>query len=166
MANLNKVLLIGRLTRDPELRYTQGGTAVTEFGIAINREYTTADGTRKKDTCFVDIVLWARRAEVACQYLKKGSPIFVEGRLELDQWQSQEGQKRSRLRVVADNFQFLERAGGGGRPGEDMDAAADAATARPPRRDDSSPPPKGKAPAGAPPAGGDDFGLEEDEVPF
>jgi len=158
MANLNKVLLIGRLTRDPELRYTQGGTAVTELGIAVNREFTTSDGTRKKETCFVDVVMWARRAEVACQYLRKGSPLFVEGRLELDQWQGPDGQKRSRLRVVADNFQFLDRPGdrSGDRSGGQPAAAPAGAEARP-----AAPAGRAEAPAG----GADEFGLEDD-VPF
>lgn len=107
--NVNLVILAGRLTRDPELRHTDGGTAVTEIPLAVNREFTTSDGTRKKETCFTDVVLWARKAEVACQYLKKGMGIYVQGRLELDQWQSPDGKKRSRLRVVADQFQFLDR---------------------------------------------------------
>lgn len=106
MSNYNKVLLMGRLTRDPELRWTQQGTPVSEIGIAMNREYTV--GTeRRKETTFVDVTFWRRQAEVICQYLRKGSPIFVEGRLTLDSWETQEGQKRSRLRVVGDNFQFL-----------------------------------------------------------
>lgn len=122
MANLNKVMLIGRLTRDPELRKTNSGTSVTEIGLAVNREFTTSDGSRKKETCFVDVVLWAKRAEVAAQYLKKGSPIFIEGRLELDQWTSPDGAKRSRLRVVADGFQFLDSPRANGNQTE---AAAD-----------------------------------------
>ncbi|MGQ9590652.1 MAG: single-stranded DNA-binding protein [Planctomycetota bacterium] len=113
MSNYNKVLLIGRLTRDPELRYTPQGTPVSEIGLAVNREYAVGN-ERRKETTFVDVTLWRRQAEVACQYLKKGQPIFIEGRLVLDSWETPDGQRRSRLRVVADNFQFL-----GGRPGED-----------------------------------------------
>ncbi|MHC5077631.1 MAG: single-stranded DNA-binding protein, partial [Planctomycetota bacterium] len=112
MANLNKVFLIGRLTRDPELRYTQTGTAVAEFGLAVNRNYTTAAGEKREETTFVDVIVWQRKAEVICEYMSKGRPIFVEGRLELDKWETKDGQKRSKLRVVADNFQFL-----GGGPG-------------------------------------------------
>lgn len=112
MASLNKVLLIGNLTRDPELRYTPSGTAVADLSIAINRKYTTASGEKKEETCFVDVTLWARRAEVASQYLKKGSPLFVEGRLHLDKWENNEGQKRSKLKVVAQNFQFIGPSGG------------------------------------------------------
>ena len=120
MSNLNKVLLIGRLTRDPELRYTPQGTPVCEIGMAINREYTV--GTeRRKETTFVDVTLWKRQAELVCQYLKKGTPIFIEGRLSLDTWEQQDGQKRSRLRVVAENFQFIggRSEGGGGVSGEE-----------------------------------------------
>jgi single-strand DNA-binding protein len=107
MANLNKVFLIGRLTRDPELRYTQNGTAVVEFGLAVNRNYTTADGQKKEDTCFVTVIMWQKKAEIISQYMRKGRQIFIEGRLELDTWQTPEGQKRSKLRVVGSNFQFL-----------------------------------------------------------
>ena len=117
MANLNKVLLIGRLTRDPELRYTPSGTAVAEFGLAVNRNYTDGRGERKEETCFVEIVAWARQAEVMNEYLAKGRQVFVEGRLEFDSWETPEGQKRSKLRVVVDNFQFIggrDDAGGGG----------------------------------------------------
>ncbi|MCU0722354.1 MAG: single-stranded DNA-binding protein [Planctomycetes bacterium] len=122
MANLNKVFLIGRLTRDPELRYTQSGTAVAEFGLAVNRNFTTSSGEKREETTFVDVIVWRRKAEVVCEYLGKGAPLFVEGRLELDTWETSEGQKRSKLRVVADNFQFLQAGpsgrgeGGGGGP--------------------------------------------------
>src|ERR1700731_4394649 len=119
MANLNRVLLIGNLTRDPELRYTPKGTAVTEIGLAVNRVYSGEDGEKKEEVTFVDVTLWGRQAEVAQEYLKKGRPVFIEGRLQLDTWDDkQSGQKRSRLRVVAENMQML----GGGPPG----AAADA----------------------------------------
>lgn len=117
MSNYNKVLLMGRLTRDPEVRYTPQGVAVTEIGVAVNREYTV--GTeRRKDTTFVDVTLWRRQAEVVCQYLKKGDPIFIEGYLSLDTWEGQDGQKRQKMRVVADNFQFIGgRTDGEGRRG-------------------------------------------------
>src|ERR1700761_9319734 len=108
MANLNRVLLIGNLTRDPEVRYTPKGTAVTEIGLAVNRIYSGEDGEKKEETTFVDVTLWARQAEIAGQYLKKGRPVFIEGRLQLDSWDDkQTGQKRSRLRVVAENLQLL-----------------------------------------------------------
>lgn len=113
MANYNKVLLMGRLTRDPELRYTQGGTAVAEFSIAINRTFKTAEGERREEATFVDVTVWRRQAETCAEYLGKGRSVFVEGRLELDKWETQEGQKRSKLRVVADNVQFLGPPSGG-----------------------------------------------------
>ena len=115
MANLNKVLLIGRLTRDPELRYTSSGRAVSDLGIAVNREYTV-NNERRKETAFVDVTAWGRTAEVICEYLKKGREIFIEGRLTLDTWE-QEGQKRSKLKVVADSFQFVGGGGGESREG-------------------------------------------------
>ena len=109
MANLNKVMLMGRLTRDPELRYTKTGTAVCKFGLAINSNFTGQDGQKKEKSTFVDVTVWQRRAEVVAEYFKKGSPIFVEGRLELDQWETENKEKRSKLYVVAENFEFLER---------------------------------------------------------
>ncbi|MFV0416276.1 MAG: single-stranded DNA-binding protein [Chthoniobacterales bacterium] len=112
MASVNKVILIGNVTRDPELKYTPKGTAVTEVGLAVNRNYNTDSGDRKEETTFVDITLWGKTAEIACQYLKKGRPVYFEGRLQLDSWEDkQSGAKRSRLRVVGETMQFL---GGGG----------------------------------------------------
>ena len=106
MANLNKVFLMGNLTRDPELRYTPSGSPVCEFGLAINRSYKTAAGEQRDEVCFVDIVMWGRRGVVISEYFTKGKPIFIEGRLQYDSWETAEG-RRSRLRVVADNFEFL-----------------------------------------------------------
>lgn len=107
MASLNKVLLMGNLTKNPELRYTPGGSAVTDFGLAINRTYTS-NGEKKEETCFVDINVWGKQAESVSKYLQKGSPAFIEGRLQLDQWEDKEtGKARSRLRVVAERVQFL-----------------------------------------------------------
>jgi len=120
MANLNKVFLIGNLTRDPELRYTPSGTAVASFGLATTRKYRGQDGEQKEETCFVEVEAWARRAEVISEYLSKGSPVFVEGRLRLDTWETQQGDKRSRLKVVAENFQFLGGRRGGGGQREDF----------------------------------------------
>ena len=108
MANLNRVLLIGNVTRDPELRYTPKGTPVTEIGVAINRVYTAADDQKQQEVTFVEIEFWARLAEVAGQYLKKGRSVFVEGRLQLKSWDDKKsGQKRSRMIVVGENVQFL-----------------------------------------------------------
>jgi single-strand DNA-binding protein len=107
MASLNKVFLMGNLTRDPELRYTPAGLAVASFGIAINRAWTAKTGEQKEEVCYVDINIFGRRAEVIGEYFSKGNPIFIEGRLQFNQWETKDGQKRSTLRVVADNFQFI-----------------------------------------------------------
>ena len=116
MANLNKVLLIGNLTRDPEVRYTPKGTAVGDLAIAINDSYKAQDGTMKEVVTYVDIEVWGRQAENCKQYLTKGRPIFVEGQLKLDQWE-QDGQKRSKLKVRALSVQFLGSPAGGGSGG-------------------------------------------------
>ena len=160
MASLNRVFLIGNLTRDPEVRYTPKGTAVTELGLAVNRTYSTEQGERKEETTFIDVEFWGRQAEVIGEYMKKGRPIFVEGRLRLDSWEDkQSGQKRSKLRVVGEGFQFLGgRDGGGGGEGEGGPSE------RPSR------PQGGQRPAGRPaqgntppPAAGPE---EEDDIPF
>lgn len=117
MANLNKVLLMGNLTRDPEVRYTPKGTAVGDLGIAINDSYKAQDGSIKETVTYVDIEVWGRQAETCKQYLSKGRPIFVEGQLRLDQWETPQGEKKSRLRVRADRVQFLGSGGGGGGQG-------------------------------------------------
>ena len=128
MATLNRVLLIGNLTRDPEIRYTQKGTALAEISLAINRVHVGDDGQKNDDVTFVDVVLWGRLAEVTEQYLKKGNPVFIEGRLQLDSWDDkQTGQKRARLRVVAESVQFLGgRTDGGGSSGARSQAAQQA----------------------------------------
>ena len=116
MASFNRVILVGNITRDIELKYTQGGMAVTELGLAVNDRRKNANGDWVEDTTFVDVTLWGRTAEVASEYLSKGSPILVEGRLKLDTWET-DGQKRSKLRVVCDRMQMLGGGGqGGGRP--------------------------------------------------
>ena len=113
MASFNKVILLGNLTRDPEVRYTPKGSAVCDLGIAVNRVYTTEGGERREEVTFVDVVLWARLAEIAGEYLRKGRPVFIEGRLQMDSWDDkQTGQKRTKLRVVGETMQLL-----GGRPG-------------------------------------------------
>ncbi|HJO95073.1 MAG TPA: single-stranded DNA-binding protein [Victivallales bacterium] len=106
MASFNKVMLMGNLTRDPELRYTPSGSAVCDFSIAINRKYSTG-GQEKEEVCFVDIVVWAKQAESCGKYLQKGSAVFVEGRLRNDNWEDKDGRKRSRLRITAERVQFL-----------------------------------------------------------
>lgn len=119
MANLNMVLLIGNLTRDPELRYIPSGTAVANFGLATNRIYNTQDGERKEEVCFVEIVVWSKTAENCANYLSKGSPVFIEGRLQFDSWETEDGQKRSKLKVVANRVQFLGGRREEGAPGAD-----------------------------------------------
>ncbi len=111
-ASLNKVMLIGNLTRDPELRYIPSGQAVTTFTIAVNRTYNSQAGEKKEEVSFIRVVVWAKRAEVCNEYLKKGSGVFVEGRLQSRSWEAQDGTKRSTLEVIAQNVQFLSRSGG------------------------------------------------------
>ena len=114
MASYNKVMLMGNLTRDPEVRYTPKGTAVTDLGLAVNRKFRVDDEMRE-EVMFVDITFWGRQAEVIQQYLKKGGGIFVEGRLQMDSWDDrQTGKKRYQLKVIGENFQFVGSSGGGG----------------------------------------------------
>ncbi len=109
MAQLNKVFLMGNLTRDPELRYTPSGSAVTDLGLAVNRSWTGKDGERKEDTLFIDVTVWDRQAENCCQYLKKGRAIHVEGSLKMESWDDKTtGEKRSKIKVLADRVQFLD----------------------------------------------------------
>jgi len=107
MANLNKVFLIGNLTRDPELRYTPGGTAVANLGIAVNRRFKDSSGELKEEVCFLTVTVWDKQAEACCQYLKKGRPVFVEGVLQSRFWETSDGQKRSAIDVRAERVQFL-----------------------------------------------------------
>ena len=152
MANLNKVMLIGNLTRDPELRYTPKGTAVAELGMAINRVWSNDQGQRQEDTTFVDVTLWGRQAELAQQYLGKGRPVYIEGRLQMDTWEDKNtGQKRSKLKVVGENMQFLPGGGGGGQ-GRGAE----------PQQEQSQPGPQSQ---GASPAA-DNFDDEGDDIPF
>ncbi|MBC8379254.1 MAG: single-stranded DNA-binding protein [Planctomycetes bacterium] len=113
MANLNKVLLMGNMTRDPQLSYLPSQTPVVEFGLATSRKYKKQDGTQAEDVCFVDCQMFGKRAETVNKYFKKGEPIFVEGRLKFDSWQAQDGAKRSKLRVFVENFEFIGRGGSG-----------------------------------------------------
>ncbi len=107
MANLNKVFLIGNLTRDPELRYTPGGTAVANLGIAVNRRFKDSSGELKEEVCFLTVTVWDKQAEACCQYLNKGRPVFVEGVLQSRFWETSDGQKRSAIDVRAERVQFL-----------------------------------------------------------
>ena len=146
MANFNKVILVGNLTRDIEIRYTQGGLAVAKMGMAINRKYKQGEEA-KETTCFVDLTAFGRQAEVLNEYVSKGSPLFVEGRLEYSTWEAKEGGgKRSKLEVIVENFQFLGgRTGGRGAP-------------------EGEATPRGKAGTGRPETGGEQ--VDYGEIPF
>lgn len=145
MANFNKVMLMGNLTRDPQLSYTPNQTAVVDFGMAINRKWTGQDGQSRDETCFVDCRMFGRRAEVVNKYCKKGNPLFVEGRLTFDSWEAQDGTKRSKHRVTVENFEFIGGGGGGGAAGGGAGQAAQSygggapASAQPPVSDDDIP---------------------------
>ena len=154
--SVNKVFLMGNLTRDVELKYTPSNQPVATFGLAMNRRYRTKEGENREETTFVDCEAWARTAEVMSEYLSKGRPVFIEGRLKLDQWQDKEGNNRSKLRVVVENFQFVDSRGGsgGGSGGGGGRASA----------------PEPVASANAPSAASQDSGqhqpVSEDDIPF
>jgi single-strand DNA-binding protein len=157
MASYNRVILLGNLTRDPQLRYLPSNTAVCEFGLAMNRRYKDRDGNQKEEVCFVDIEAFGRQAETINQYVTKGRPLLVEGRLRLDSWTGQDGQKHSRLRVIVENFQFV---GGRGDQPTGGGATYDRGTA-PAGRPQPGPPsdaPLPPEPDEVPPAG--------DNIPF
>jgi single-strand DNA-binding protein len=155
MASYNKVLLMGNLTRDPELKYTPKGMAVAELGLAVNREYTTDGGEKREEVTFVDVTVWGRQAETCGEYLKKGRPVFVEGRLQLDTWDDkQSGQKRSKLRVVAERVQFLGSPRGGDSEGGGEGGGSARPQSRPARPAAQQKPP---ADPDLEPEGGDDI---------
>ncbi len=144
MAQLNKVLLIGNLTRDPEVRYTPKGSAVADIGLATNRSWRTETGEEKEEVCYVNVVVWGKQAEAAGKYLKKGRPVFVEGRLQFESWEKN-GEKRSTLKVHCERLQFL--GSGGGRGGDVEGGEEPVSTA-----------------VGGKSSGGPD--LENDDIPF
>lgn len=163
MASMNKVFLVGNLTRDPELRYTPSGMAVADIGLAVNRRFRSASGEDREDTCFVDVVVWDKQAKNCSEYLSKGSPLLVEGRLQMDQWEK-DGQKFTKLRVVAERTQFL----GSPRRGEYRDGPADA---DPPAKSFSPPPARRSSGGGSDaPLPGDgpagDGAADDDNLPF
>ncbi|MCK4282883.1 MAG: single-stranded DNA-binding protein [Candidatus Brocadiae bacterium] len=149
MANLNKVLLMGNLTRDPELRYTPNGTPVCEFGLAVNRTYNTRDGEKREEVCFVNVTMWGRRGVVISEYFTKGRQIFIEGRLRYDTWETPDG-RRSKLCVVAENFEFIGPRG-------------DSQAGDSPRRAEGKAPRAQEKPEEAPDEGLD---VADDEIPF
>ncbi len=148
MANLNKVLLMGNLTRDPELRYLQSGTAVCDFGLAMNRKWRSGTGEQKEEVCFVDVTFFGRTAEVVSEFMKKGRPMFIEGRLKLDTWTGKDGQKRSKLHVIGENMQFIDSRGSREATGQ---------TGQRPSAGETTP--ENKAPE-------KDFDIEDDSIPF
>lgn len=158
MANLNKVMLIGNLTRDPEIKYTPKGTAVAQIGLAVNRVWSNDAGEKQEEVTFVDIELWGRQAEVAGEYLKKGRPVFIEGRLKLDTWDDkQSGQKRSKMKVVGEQLQLLGSREGGSGGGGGGEYTENRPTARPAGKPATPP----KRPAADP-----DLDAPEDDIPF
>jgi single-strand DNA-binding protein len=157
MASFNKVILVGNLTRDPELRFTPKGTAIARIGLAVNRSWRDANGELKEEVTFVDVDAFGKQAETLGQYMKKGRPLLVEGRLRLDTWEDkQTNQKRSRLGVVLESFTFIDSRGGeeGGTGGVPRQRSA---TAAPPSATPAAPAPQSEAEE-PPPA--------EDDVPF
>jgi single-strand DNA-binding protein len=159
MANLNKVMIIGNVTRDPEVKYTPKGSAVTDLGIAVNRTYKVGE-ERKEEVTYIDVTLWGRLAEIAGEYCRKGKPVYIEGRLQLDSWEDKAtGQKRSKLRVVGEEMQLLGPKMGGSSSGGDEEYSE-----RPVRREQPSSGggsggfSRGSAPSQPP--------IEEDDIPF
>jgi len=174
MPNLNKVMLIGNLTRDPEVRYTPKGSAVTDIGLAINRNYTLDDGEKREETTFVDVTFWGRQAEVIGEYMKKGRPMYVEGRLNLDQWEDKtSGQARTKLKVVGEGFQFLggrDDNSGGGQPQQPQYQQAPPQQQASPPQPQASPPQQQASPpqqqAAPPQQNYEPIRDEDDDIPF
>jgi len=168
MADLNKVFLIGRLTHDPELRYTPNGTPVADLKLATSRKYATREGENREETLYIVVTVWNRQAENCCQYLRKGRAVHVEGYLKEETWETREGEKRSKIKVEAERVQFLERKDDGGSPPPMADdqgygSSSGPASAPPRRAPGSTPPPRRPAPSydsGPPDA------QEEEDIPF
>jgi single-strand DNA-binding protein len=176
MASLNKVMLIGNLTRDPEVRYTPKGTAVCDMAIAVNRRFLNeTTGERQEEVTYLDIVLWGKQAELAGQYLSKGRPVFIEGRLQMDSWEDKAtGQKRSKIKIVAEGMQFIDSKPGSGGVGGGG-SRGDSEGGPPARFTPRSGPPAGRSeqrPQSQPSSAPADFdgpiteGMEEDDIPF
>ncbi len=175
MANYNKVILAGNFTRDPELSYLPNQTPVVEFGLAINRRWRSQDGQQKEETCFVDCRCYGRQAEIIKQYMTKGRPMLVEGRLQFATWDAQDGSRRSKHRVIVENFQFLgggqggQGGQGGGQQGGQQQGGY--AGGQPPQQQQAPSPPQqapgGQAPpAQQPPTAYDQPGPGGDDIPF
>ena len=155
MASLNRVFLLGNLTRDPEVRYIPSGMAVADLRLAVSRKFKTANGEEREETCYVSVVVWGRQGQACGEYLSKGSPVLVEGRLQYEEWEK-DGQKHNRLRVVADRAQFI----GAPRKGARTDAAESPAG----REEPLGPSPE--EPGGVAPAPGAGGGGDDDNLPF
>jgi len=158
MASFNKVILMGNLTKDPEVRYLPSGVAVCDLSLAMNETFKNKAGEQVEQTCYVDIVVWARQAETCGEYLRKGSQALVEGRLQLDKWESKEGESRSKLRVRADRVQFLGSPRGEGRGQREDDREPPAERPEPAREPAEAPPP--------PPPSNDGLEGDDDDLPF
>ena len=153
MAGVNKVILIGNCTRDPEVRYTPKGTAVADIGLAMNRYFSSDGGERREETTFVDVTLWGRQAEVAGEYLKKGRPVYIEGRLQMDSWDDKNtGQKRTKLKIVGEQMQLLGSRDSGG------------SSSAPPQRSESNFTESNNQNSGG--NDGAQFDTEDDDIPF
>jgi len=152
MASFNKVILAGNLTRDPELRYTPKGSAVTNFSLAVNRTWKTESGESKEEVSFIEVEAWGRQGEVIAQYMRKGRPLLVEGRLKQDSWEDKDTHKKqSKLKVVLEGFSFIDSKGpDGGAGGGEAPRRNAPAPAKPPEAGE----------------GGDAAAAEEDDVPF
>ncbi len=166
MASLNKVMLIGNLTRDPEVKYTPKGTALADLRLAVNRKFKSSDGESREEVTYLDVVVWDKRAEVIAKYLHKGDPIFIEGRLQMEQWDDKAtGQKRSKISVVAENFEFLNRREGGA--GENAGGDEGGGGSRPANRPAQRPQPAKQQPAAEGFSEGPiTDGMEDDNIPF
>jgi single-strand DNA-binding protein len=174
MASFNKVMLMGNLTRDPQLKYLPSQTAVAEFGIACNRKFRTATGEDREEVTFIDISAFGKTGELINQYFTKGKPIFIEGRLKFDQWEDKQGGgKRSKLTVIAENFQFIggrDGGGGGAPPGGGHEGGGEEAPSRPAQsRPQQSRPAAGRPPVqqqpSEPPFDAEQH-IKEDDIPF
>lgn len=181
MANLNRVMLMGNLTRDPELRHLPSNMAVTKVGLAVNRTWRNQQGEQQEETTYVDCEAFGRQAEVINQYLQKGKPIFIEGRLRLDQWQDKDGNNRSKMKVIIERFQFIDSRGGGeggggeggggqrgqgnqgGYGGQSGGGYEDQGDQAPPQRQQQQ---QYAPPRGAPPMGDPHEPVQEDDIPF
>ena len=171
MPNLNRVMLMGNLTRDPELRYTPNNTAVCQIGMAINRRWKDQNGEQKEEVTFIDCEAWGRTGEVINQYLRKGRPIYLEGRLKLDQWQDKEGNNRSKLKVVVESFEFIDSKGGG--EGGEGGGGGGGNYSRPPQQNQQRPPQQQRSGGPGPgpssqqaPLSEPHHAVDEDNIPF